>query len=89
MSMQTLEMSYKQIDREVVNCYRHRFFNLGVKHKNEMKIVLNCIDNLKQDSVYVKNDDLYKELVWEVDVEPQHPKKEFFGDNVVARRNTL
>lgn len=87
--MQNFELSYRQARREVINCYRHRFFNLGVKDKKEMEIVLGVIDGLKQDSVHVKDDDLYKELVWGVDVEPQHPKKEFFGDNVVARRNTL
>lgn len=87
--MQLTEMSYKQIEREVINCYRHRFFKLNIKDKQEMEIVLDCIDALKADSVYVKDDDLFKELVWEVDVKKQKPTKEFFGFNVIARRNTL
>ena len=87
--MQITEMSYKQIEREVINCYRHRFFKLKIKDKREMEIVLDCIDGLKADSVHVKDDDLFKELVWEVDIKRQNPTKEFFGDNVIARRNTL
>lgn len=87
--MNKFELSYKKLEREIINCYRHRFFKLGIKEKNEMEIMLGVIDSLKKKSVHVRDDDLYKELVWNVDVEPQHPTKEFFGSHVVARRNTL
>ena len=88
--MNKYELFLRANVKEKISLYKHGFFNMKENtNPEEMEMVRGAIDYLKWSNIYVSSDSLYKELVWESDVKKQNPTKEFFGDNVIARRNTL